>query len=164
MFGLWRRTRAEAGQLVGRPRRTVLVRRQHAYHGMHAAGTSLSGIPANAAGHGELIADVGLPQRSGERGEQFICFGIRLILQQIRDSLLGAGAHAGIEFRFAGTERGPAIEVADLLDVPGICLRWSISFPRPARVDRLRILVGHKGSPQTPRIRGTSSWALDVIP
>ena len=45
-------------QLVGRQQRTVLVRRQHAYHGMHAAGTSLSGIPANAAGHGELIADV----------------------------------------------------------------------------------------------------------
>ena len=45
-------------QLAGRPERTTLIRRQHAYHGMHAAGTSLSGIPANAAGHGELIADV----------------------------------------------------------------------------------------------------------
>jgi putrescine---pyruvate transaminase len=45
-------------QLAGRPERTILIRRQHAYHGMHAAGTSLSGIPANAAGHGELIAEV----------------------------------------------------------------------------------------------------------
>jgi adenosylmethionine-8-amino-7-oxononanoate aminotransferase len=45
-------------QLVGQPQRTVLIRREHAYHGMHTAGTSLAGIPANAAGHGELIEDV----------------------------------------------------------------------------------------------------------
>ena len=45
-------------QLVGQPERTVLIRRERAYHGMHTAGTSLAGIPANAAGHGELIEDV----------------------------------------------------------------------------------------------------------
>ncbi|MGZ6545293.1 MAG: aminotransferase family protein [Actinomycetota bacterium] len=45
-------------QLVGQPDRTVLIRREHAYHGMHTAGTSLAGIPANAAGHGDLIEDV----------------------------------------------------------------------------------------------------------
>ena len=45
-------------QLVGEPERTVLIRRTKAYHGMHTAGTSLAGIPANAAGHGELIEDV----------------------------------------------------------------------------------------------------------
>jgi adenosylmethionine-8-amino-7-oxononanoate aminotransferase len=45
-------------QLVGEPDRTVLIRRTKAYHGMHTAGTSLAGIPANAAGHGELIEDV----------------------------------------------------------------------------------------------------------
>jgi putrescine aminotransferase len=45
-------------QLVGQPERTTLVRREHAYHGMHTAGTSLAGIPANASGHGELIEDV----------------------------------------------------------------------------------------------------------
>ncbi len=45
-------------QLVGQPERTILIRREHAYHGMHAAGTSLAGIPANSAGHGELIEDV----------------------------------------------------------------------------------------------------------
>lgn len=45
-------------QLRGEPDRTVLVRREKAYHGMHTAGTSLAGIPANAAGHGELIEDV----------------------------------------------------------------------------------------------------------
>ncbi len=45
-------------QLRGAPERTVLIRREKAYHGMHTAGTSLAGIPANAAGHGELIEDV----------------------------------------------------------------------------------------------------------
>jgi putrescine aminotransferase len=45
-------------QLVGEPDRTVLIRRTKAYHGMHTAGTSLAGIPANAGGHGELIEDV----------------------------------------------------------------------------------------------------------
>jgi putrescine aminotransferase len=45
-------------QLVDQPARTVLIRRERAYHGMHAAGTSLAGIPENASGHGELIEDV----------------------------------------------------------------------------------------------------------
>ena len=45
-------------QLAGEPDRTILVRREKAYHGMHTAGTSLAGIPANAAGHGSLIEDI----------------------------------------------------------------------------------------------------------
>ena len=43
---------------VGEPERTVIVTREHAYHGMHLAGTSLAGIAANRAGHGELDAAV----------------------------------------------------------------------------------------------------------
>src|SRR5919109_2189521 len=45
-------------QLLGETERTILVRREKAYHGMHTAGTSLAGIPANASGHGALIEDV----------------------------------------------------------------------------------------------------------
>jgi putrescine---pyruvate transaminase len=45
-------------QLVGETERTILIRREKAYHGMHAAGTSLAGIPANFSGHGALIQDV----------------------------------------------------------------------------------------------------------
>ena len=45
-------------QIVGKPERTMLVTREHAYHGMHVAGTSLAGIEANAAGHGPLVGDV----------------------------------------------------------------------------------------------------------
>jgi putrescine aminotransferase len=44
--------------LVGEPGRTVLIRRERAYHGMHAAGTSLAGIPANLEGYGGLLLDV----------------------------------------------------------------------------------------------------------
>ena len=45
-------------QLLGETERTVLIRREKAYHGMHTAGTSLAGIPANAAGHGTLLSEV----------------------------------------------------------------------------------------------------------
>jgi adenosylmethionine-8-amino-7-oxononanoate aminotransferase len=45
-------------QLRDEPHRAILIRREKAYHGMHTAGTSLAGIPANATGHGELIEDV----------------------------------------------------------------------------------------------------------
>jgi putrescine---pyruvate transaminase len=45
-------------QLLDQSERTILVRREKAYHGMHTGGTSLAGIPANAAGHGMLIPDV----------------------------------------------------------------------------------------------------------
>jgi putrescine---pyruvate transaminase len=46
------------GKLVGEPERQILVRRERAYHGMHAAGTSLAGIPANLEGFGGLLPDV----------------------------------------------------------------------------------------------------------
>ena len=44
--------------LLGQPERTVLIRRERAYHGMHTAGTSLAGIPANLEGFGGLLDDV----------------------------------------------------------------------------------------------------------
>lgn len=71
---------------VGRPGKTVMVGRSKAYHGMHAAGTSLAGIPANGEGYGELVVDVetinwddaksllGLIERIGEdRIAAFFC-------------------------------------------------------------------------------------------
>ncbi len=41
----------------GRPTKKIVVGRTKAYHGMHAAGTSLAGIPANGEGYGELLPD-----------------------------------------------------------------------------------------------------------
>jgi adenosylmethionine-8-amino-7-oxononanoate aminotransferase len=45
-------------QLLGQPERTILLRRERAYHGMHVGGTSLAGIESNAAGYGPLLPDV----------------------------------------------------------------------------------------------------------
>ena len=53
-----RRWPAGTGGSRGQPDRTVLIRREKAYHGMHTAGTSLAGIPANAVGPRRLIVDV----------------------------------------------------------------------------------------------------------
>jgi adenosylmethionine-8-amino-7-oxononanoate aminotransferase len=42
---------------VGQPSRTYILGRQKAYHGMHYAGTALSGLPLNREGYGELVPD-----------------------------------------------------------------------------------------------------------
>lgn len=47
-------------QLRGMPERTIIVSRRNSYHGMHAYGTSLAGIPANAGGWGTIIPDTRL--------------------------------------------------------------------------------------------------------
>lgn len=44
--------------LLGHPQRTAIITRERSYHGMHLAGTALSGIPANQVGHGPLDSDV----------------------------------------------------------------------------------------------------------
>lgn len=43
---------------VGKPEKRVVIGRSNAYHGMHAYGTSLAGIPANVEGMGEIVRDV----------------------------------------------------------------------------------------------------------
>jgi putrescine aminotransferase len=43
---------------VGRPEKRVIVARDRAYHGLHAFGTTLGGLPANRVGYGELMPDV----------------------------------------------------------------------------------------------------------
>ncbi|HEY1853654.1 MAG TPA: aminotransferase class III-fold pyridoxal phosphate-dependent enzyme [Solirubrobacterales bacterium] len=44
--------------LRGEPERTVCIAREGAYHGMHAYGTSLAGIPGNHDGWGPLVREV----------------------------------------------------------------------------------------------------------
>jgi putrescine aminotransferase len=41
----------------GQPEKRIIVSREHGYHGMHAWGTSLAGIPGNKAGYGGAIID-----------------------------------------------------------------------------------------------------------
>ncbi len=43
---------------AGWPAKEVVVSRQHAYHGMHVAGTAMAGIPGNHAGYGEMMSDI----------------------------------------------------------------------------------------------------------
>jgi putrescine---pyruvate transaminase len=53
--------------VLGRPDKTIVVSRRHAYHGMHAGGTSLSGIPVNRLGYGPLVDEtVQVPWNSAE--------------------------------------------------------------------------------------------------
>jgi adenosylmethionine-8-amino-7-oxononanoate aminotransferase len=42
----------------GQPGRQTVIGRAHAYHGMNAYGTTLGGIPANAAAFGPLVSEV----------------------------------------------------------------------------------------------------------
>jgi adenosylmethionine-8-amino-7-oxononanoate aminotransferase len=42
--------------LQGRPEKTLIVSREHGYHGVHGFGTALGGIPRNRAGWGPLDA------------------------------------------------------------------------------------------------------------
>ncbi len=43
--------------VLGHPEKRVIVSREHAYHGMHAWGTSLVGIPGMKAGYGGTFID-----------------------------------------------------------------------------------------------------------
>ncbi|VFA98610.1 aminotransferase family protein [Nocardia cyriacigeorgica] len=42
---------------LGKPGKSIIVGRRLAYHGMHVAGTALSGLEPNREGYGELMAD-----------------------------------------------------------------------------------------------------------
>ncbi len=42
---------------MGKPEKKIIVGRTKAYHGMHVAGTALSGLPPNREGYGELMPD-----------------------------------------------------------------------------------------------------------
>jgi adenosylmethionine-8-amino-7-oxononanoate aminotransferase len=45
-------------QVLGQPQRTMVITREHAYHGMHVGGTSVAGIEANLTGYGDLLGGV----------------------------------------------------------------------------------------------------------
>ena len=79
--------------VTGRPTKRVIVSREHGYHGMHAWGTSLAGIPLNKAGYGgDLIDDVhhvgvndtdALATLFAERGHEIAAF--------VGEPVIGAG-------------------------------------------------------------------------
>jgi adenosylmethionine-8-amino-7-oxononanoate aminotransferase len=77
----------------GRPERRLIVSREHAYHGMHAFGTGLVGIPAMREGYGgPMVGDTiqvgahdvdGLERLFAEQGNEIAAF--------IGEPVIGAG-------------------------------------------------------------------------
>jgi putrescine---pyruvate transaminase len=78
---------------VGRPEKRVVVGRRYAYHGMHAYGTSLGGIAANAEGLGELVPDaVHVANDSvGALAEEIERLGADRVAAFIGEPVIGAG-------------------------------------------------------------------------
>jgi adenosylmethionine-8-amino-7-oxononanoate aminotransferase len=80
-------------QLSGRPDKTIVISRRHAYHGMHVAGTSLSGIPLNRQGYGALLGDtVQVPWDSvGDLAAMLDALGPERVAAFFVEPVIGAG-------------------------------------------------------------------------
>jgi putrescine---pyruvate transaminase len=80
-------------ELVGDPRRRVLITREGSYHGMHIAGTSLAGIEPNRVGYGDLLGDVYRVERdSVEDLEKVIAnLGAERVAAFFCEPIVGAG-------------------------------------------------------------------------
>jgi adenosylmethionine-8-amino-7-oxononanoate aminotransferase len=78
---------------VGEPARRTVISRQLGYHGMHAFGTSLGGIEANAEGLGTLVPDTHqIPWDSAAALEHAIDrFGSESVAAFIAEPVIGAG-------------------------------------------------------------------------
>jgi putrescine aminotransferase len=78
---------------VGRPDKLTVIGRHGAYHGMHAWGTSLGGIPANVEGLGTLVADVVHVDASSvdELAAAIERLGAERVAAFIGEPVLGAG-------------------------------------------------------------------------
>jgi adenosylmethionine-8-amino-7-oxononanoate aminotransferase len=78
---------------VGRPEKLTVIGRRHAYHGMHAWGTSLGGIPANVEGLGTLMPDVVHvdPSSVDELAAAIEHLGAERVAAFIGEPVLGAG-------------------------------------------------------------------------
>jgi putrescine aminotransferase len=77
----------------GEPSRTHLIGREHGYHGTHGIGTSVGGIPANAAGFGTLVPDVSqVPYDDAEALEREIQrLGSKHVAAFFCEPVIGAG-------------------------------------------------------------------------
>jgi adenosylmethionine-8-amino-7-oxononanoate aminotransferase len=77
---------------VGQPEKSVVVRRDHAYHGVNGYGTSLSGIPANQDGFGTLIPEVeGVVWDSADAVRDLFEASASRIAAFIGEPVIGAG-------------------------------------------------------------------------
>jgi len=78
---------------LGRPERRVIVGRPRAYHGMHAYGTSLAGIPANRETFGDMVPDVAHAQEDTVEAveREFERIGVENVGAFIGEPVIGAG-------------------------------------------------------------------------
>jgi putrescine aminotransferase len=79
--------------LRGEPERTVIIAREGAYHGMHAYGTALAGIPANHDPWGDLVPEVEhITAFNAEALEERIAaVGVERVAAFIIEPVIGAG-------------------------------------------------------------------------
>ena len=79
--------------LRGEPERTVIIAREGAYHGMHAYGTALAGIPANHDPWGDLVPEVEhITAFNVEALEERIeAVGVERVAAFIVEPVIGAG-------------------------------------------------------------------------
>jgi putrescine---pyruvate transaminase len=78
---------------VGKPAKTVVIARDRAYHGMHAYGTSLVGIPENRERFGTLVPDAALvPAMDPEAlAEEIDRIGADRVAAFAAEPVIGAG-------------------------------------------------------------------------
>jgi adenosylmethionine-8-amino-7-oxononanoate aminotransferase len=79
--------------LRGEPERNVIIAREGAYHGMHAYGTALAGIPANHDPWGDLVPEVEhITAFNAEALEERIAaVGAERVAAFIAEPVIGAG-------------------------------------------------------------------------
>ena len=79
--------------VLGRPEKRIIVSRQHGYHGMHAWGTSLAGIPGNRAGYGGPLIDEVVTVGAGDTAALATLFEQRAgeIAAFVGEPVIGAG-------------------------------------------------------------------------
>ncbi len=78
---------------IGKPEKTYLIHRHHSYHGTNGIGTSLAGIPANAAGFGPMVRETEeVPTHDAEALEASIVrLGADNVAAFIVEPVIGAG-------------------------------------------------------------------------
>ncbi len=78
---------------IGQPEKTILISRDHGYHGTWGFGTSLQGIEANRVGYGELVPDTArVPYDDPEALEAaIVSFGPNRVAAVIAEPVIGAG-------------------------------------------------------------------------
>ncbi|MFJ6900725.1 aspartate aminotransferase family protein [Streptomyces hokutonensis] len=117
--------------LRGYSERTVILSRRDSYHGMHAAATDISGIPANRVGYGTLLPDHHLIARDDAQALEHAIkeHGAERIAAFVCEPIIGAG---GAHFPPAGY----------LTAVAEICRRHDVLFI----VDEVTTGLGRTGA------------------